>query len=105
MLAGDLAVSVAAPLIDRIAAEAPGVRLRFPRRGPRRPTRRPCARATVDLDIGVVNDPPPDIRTEVLLRERLVPIVRAGHPLTRGRLTLRRFADAVHVSASRPGPG
>ncbi|GAA3300689.1 MULTISPECIES: LysR family transcriptional regulator [Dactylosporangium] len=102
MLAGDLAVSVAAPLIDRIAAEAPGVRLRFLGETPQTDT--PALRSgEVDLDIGVVNDPPPDIRTEVLLRERLVPIVRAGHPLTRGRLTLRRFADAVHVSASRRG--
>ncbi|MFI5906881.1 LysR family transcriptional regulator [Dactylosporangium sp. NPDC051541] len=102
LLASDLAVSVAAPLIGRIAAEAPGVRLRFLGETPQ--TDAPALRSgEVDLDIGVVTDPPPEIRTEVLLRERLVPIVRAGHPLTRGRLTLRRFADAVHVSASRRG--
>jgi DNA-binding transcriptional LysR family regulator len=52
-------------------------------------------------DIGVVQGAPMEVRAEVLGSERLVPLVRAGHPLTRGRLTMRRFASAGHVSASR----
>ncbi|WP_432986160.1 LysR family transcriptional regulator [Dactylosporangium sp. CA-233914] len=102
LLASDIAVSVAAPLVGRIGAEAPGVRLRFLGETPQTETAA-LRSGDVDLDIGVVADPPPEVRVEVLGHERLVPVVRAGHPLTRGRLTLRRFADAVHVSASRRG--
>jgi DNA-binding transcriptional LysR family regulator len=102
MLASDIAVSVAAPLVGRIATEAPGVRLRFLGETPQTDTAA-LRSGDVDLDIGVVSDPPPEVRVETLGRERLVPLVRAGHPLTRGRLTLRRFAGALHVSASRRG--
>jgi DNA-binding transcriptional LysR family regulator len=33
----------------------------------------------------------------------LVAVMRKGHPLSQGRLTARRFAAAIHVSASRRG--
>jgi DNA-binding transcriptional LysR family regulator len=43
---------------------------------------------------------------EELWEERLVGIARRGHPLTRGRVTLQRFAAASHVLVSPRGqPG
>ncbi len=57
----------------------------------------------IDLDIGVLGDIGPDIRIQTLLRDRFVAVMRKGHPLLKGRLTARRFAAGVHVSASRRG--
>src|SRR3954466_4034617 len=57
LLASDLAASVAAPLIARMAAEAPGVRLRFLGESPQTDTAA-LRSGDVDLDIGVVADPP-----------------------------------------------
>jgi DNA-binding transcriptional LysR family regulator len=57
----------------------------------------------IDLDIGVLGDIGPEVRVQTLLRDRFVAVVRAGHPLLKGRLTARRFALAAHVSASRRG--
>jgi DNA-binding transcriptional LysR family regulator len=58
----------------------------------------------VDLILG---GPPPRtgndssvLRTEVLLRDRLVCLVRRGHPLTKAKLTLREYGRAQHISLS-----
>jgi DNA-binding transcriptional LysR family regulator len=41
-----------------------------------------------------------NLRTEFLFREKLVCLVREGHPLGRRRLTLRAYLKAQHVSLS-----
>ncbi len=89
-------------LLARIADEAPGVRLHFLQKpdkdsGPLRDGR-------VDLETGVVEDSlGPEVRSQALFRDRLIGAVRAGHPLSAGRLTLARYASAGHVLVSRSG--
>jgi len=65
-------------------------------------------RGDVELVIGVVGPEAgsPGLQQLQLITERLVCVVREGHPLTRGRLTLARFAAAKHVLiAPRGRPG
>ena len=46
------------------------------------------------------------LHTAELWDERLIGVVRRGHPLTKGRVTLERFASASHALVSpRGGPG
>jgi DNA-binding transcriptional LysR family regulator len=65
-------------------------------------------RVDLDLVLGVVGPEASltGLQTQQLISERLVCVVRDGHPLARGRLTLARFAAAKHVLiAPRGRPG
>ncbi|MGR3889817.1 LysR family transcriptional regulator [Pseudomonas sp. 1152_12] len=89
-------------LLARIAQEAPGVRLRFVNK-----TDNDYAllrEGSVDLAIGVV-DPgaSPEVLTQALFRDRLVGVVRSGHPLSQGEVSAARFAQGQHVYVSRRG--
>jgi DNA-binding transcriptional LysR family regulator len=100
--ADDAIIAVSgAPLLARIATEAPGVTVRFLGEGPG--DSHLLRQGTADLEIGVIVDPAPETRVEPLLTDRFVGLVRRGHPLTRGRLTAERFAAADHLSVSRRG--
>ncbi|MFO0627479.1 MAG: LysR family transcriptional regulator [Polyangiales bacterium] len=89
-------------LITRVQREAPGVQLRFVPKADKDP--RLLREGVVDLETGVV-DPAthPDLRTQALFRDRYLGVVRAGHPLARGRMTAARFARGRHVGFSRTG--
>jgi DNA-binding transcriptional LysR family regulator len=50
-----------------------------------------------DVSISVFGEVPPDFGHLALWQDELVAVVRAGHPLTRGRLTARRFVEFPHV--------
>lgn len=89
-------------LVSRVAAEAPGVRLRFVPK----PDRDSAALrdGSVDLEAGVVAQAlGPELRTQALFRDRFVGVVRKGHALCRGRITAARFAAGRHVAVLRPG--
>jgi DNA-binding transcriptional LysR family regulator len=87
-------------LLARIAAEAPGVRLHFLQKPDKDST--PLREGRVDLETGVVEDRlGPEVRTQALFRDRLVGVVRPGHPLTSGEVTVARFRAARHVVVSR----
>jgi DNA-binding transcriptional LysR family regulator len=97
-------------LITRIAAEAPGVHLRFVQKPDRDGG---LVDDTVDLETGVVRATAgPDLRTQLLFRDRLVGAVRKGHPLSRGKITPARYVAGQHVDVTRhvardgrdPGP-
>src|SRR5512143_3358639 len=62
-------------------------------------------RGEVDLVVGVFSPDEigPDLRSMVLLQDRLVCMVRNGHPLLRKRLTPARFAAAKHALVSPRG--
>lgn len=93
-----------AALLARVARDAPLVRLRFVPR-PRRDAA-PLREAAVDLEIGVVGaGTDPEVRTQLLFRDRFVGVVRPGHPLARGRITGARYAAARHVSVARRASG
>ena len=43
----------------------------------------------------------PDLRAQALFRDRLVGVVRAGHPLGKGKITAARYAAGEHVTVAR----
>lgn len=103
VLADDVAIALGPELLARVRGEAPGVSLRFLGEDPAADGSLQLRDGRVDLDIGVVEDAPPEIVVEPLFTDRMAAVVRAGHPLTEGALTASRYAAAEHVSASRRG--
>jgi DNA-binding transcriptional LysR family regulator len=91
-----------AALLARIAAEAPGVRLRFVPKPDR--DSGPLRDGSVDLETGVIGSTTgPELRAQALFRDRFVAVVRQGHGLASGKLTVRRYAAGRHVAISRRG--
>ncbi|MDO8380564.1 LysR family transcriptional regulator [Phenylobacterium sp.] len=89
-------------LIARVAAEAPGARLRFLAKTDR--DSGPLRDGRVDLETGVVGQAQgPEIRAQALFRDRFIGVVRGGHPLSEGEITPARYAGARHVLVSRRG--
>ncbi|WP_319517408.1 LysR family transcriptional regulator [uncultured Martelella sp.] len=92
----------AAPLLMTVTDVAPRVRLRFIQK----PTKEagPLRDGTIDLEIGVLGDFAPEVRTRLLFRDRFVGVVRNGHPLlSTTTVSPEHYAAARHVVASRMG--
>jgi DNA-binding transcriptional LysR family regulator len=89
-------------LLTRIDKHAPGVRLHFvPKLDKDSSSLRDGA---VDLETGVVGGTTaPEVRTQALFRDRFVGVARKDHPLSRGRVTSKRFAAARHILISHRG--
>ncbi|TDD67457.1 LysR family transcriptional regulator [Actinomadura rubrisoli] len=96
---GTVAV-LAGPLLERVAREAPELTLRFLGEGPR--DTHLLRRDTVDLEIGVI-DEHPETRTEPLLEDRFISVVRPGHPLAGRQVTLDEWAGAIQLVNTRRG--
>ncbi|MFG6487824.1 LysR family transcriptional regulator [Roseateles sp. BYS78W] len=93
-----------AALLARVAAEAPGVRLRFVPKPDR--DNEPLRNGSVDLETGIVGTTTgPELRAQALFRDRFVGAVREGHALSRGRVTAMRYAAGRHVAISRRSTG
>ena len=89
-----------ARLLARLAAEAPGVRMHFLHKLEK--DSGPLREGFVDLETGVVDQAVgPEVRAQALFRDRYVGVVRAGHPLSNGKVTPSRFAQAQHVHVWR----
>ena len=89
-------------LLARVAAEAPGVRLRFVQKADKDSA--PLRDGMVDLETGVVGDTTgPEVRVQALFTDRFVGVVRKGHALARGKVTLERYAAERHIAVSRLG--
>ncbi|MDX8527518.1 LysR family transcriptional regulator [Mesorhizobium sp. MSK_1335] len=89
-------------LIARVLREAPGVQLCFVPKPDK--DSGPMREGTVDLETGVVGGSTgPEVRAQALFRDRFVGVVRAGHPLSDGRITAARFAAGRHILISRRG--
>lgn len=87
-------------LLDRLAAEAPGVRLRFTQKPDKES--RALRDGSIDFETGVIGSAiGPEIRAQALFGDRFVGVVRPGHPLCKGRVTPARYAKARHVYVSR----
>ncbi len=87
-------------LMARLSREAPGVRLRFVPKPDRDPG--PLRDGSVDLETGVVGEATaPEIKAQLLYRDRFVGVVRRGHPLGRGRVTASRYAAGRHILVAR----
>jgi len=57
----------------------------------------------VDLALGVFPDLPPEFRTQALFQERFACVVRRGHPMVKGTLTMKCFLDMKHVLVAPRG--
>lgn len=91
-----------ASLIARVRSEAPGVRLNFIQKPSKDST--PLRDGVVDLETGVVEATlGPEVRTQALFRDRLVGVVRDGHPIDTKKITQNWYAEAEHVVVSRTG--
>ncbi len=89
-------------LIARAGEEAPGVRLRFMQKMDKDSAL--LRDGMVDLETGVVGKTiGPEVRAQGLFRDRFVGVVRMGHPLLQGEITLDRYTAGKHVSVSRKG--
>lgn len=92
-----------APLLDRVS-EAPRIQLRFTQKPHK--DNEPLRDGSVDLETGVVEKSTgPELLAQALFADRLVGVVRAGHPLTQGTITAERYASGRHVSVSRATTG
>lgn len=94
--------NVGPQLVARVREQAPGLRLRFI---PKLHRDSAALRdGTVDLETGVVSaSTSPELRERPLFTDRFVGVVRAGHPLSTVRITVRRYASGLHVGISRRG--
>jgi DNA-binding transcriptional LysR family regulator len=90
-----------ASLVARLRAAAPGVTLRFAPEGDE--DLMPLRDGIVDLDLGMLGDLGPEVRTQTLYEEHFVGLAAATHPLASGPVTLTRLAAACHVAVSRRG--
>jgi DNA-binding transcriptional LysR family regulator len=89
-------------LIARVGGQAPGVRLRFVPKLDKDSTS--LRDGSVDLETGVVGKTTgPEVRAQALFRDRFVGVVRMGHALSEGEITLSRYAAGRHISVSRRG--
>ena len=90
-------------LIARLAEDAPGVRLRFVQKPDKDST--PLRDGSVDLETGVIGAATgPEMRTQMLFRDRFIGVVRQAHPLGSGEVTPSSYAAGGHISISRQGP-
>jgi len=89
-------------LLRRLSREAPGIRLRFIQKTDGSSAM--LREGDADLETGVLSQTTgPELRTQALFGDRLIGVVRRGHPLARGRMTPTRYAAALHVHVSRRG--
>jgi DNA-binding transcriptional LysR family regulator len=89
-------------LLAVVRKEAPGLTLHFVQRVDRDALG--LRDGSVDLETGVVaSTTGPEIRTQALFRDRIVGVVRRGHPLSKGRVTPARYIAAEHVLVARAG--
>lgn len=88
-----------APLMAAVTRAAPRVRLRFVPKPDK--TADPLRDGGVDLEIGTLGLSAPEVRTQLLFRDRFVGAVRVGHTLLSSPVTPELYAACGHVVASR----
>jgi DNA-binding transcriptional LysR family regulator len=89
-------------LLAQAARQAPGVTLRFVQKMDRDSTA--LRDGVCDLETGVVaRTTGPEIRTQALFPDRFVGVVRKGHQLATGKVTMARYAAARHILVTRHG--
>lgn len=89
-------------LLAIVAAEAPRVRVFFLQKTDKDSA--PLRDGRIDLETGVIEETTgPEVRSQALFRDRLVGVVREGHPLSRAVVTAAAYLEASHVVVSRSG--
>jgi DNA-binding transcriptional LysR family regulator len=88
----------------RLRASAPGLRLRVVPNAVDDAAR--LRAGETDLAVGIYGELPPELKTRPIITDRLVCVVREGHPSVKRRLSLARFVELEHVQiAPRGRPG
>lgn len=92
----------AARLVARVDVDAPGVRLQIV---PRADNSMEALRSgEIDLDLGALDAPAPEIHSQSLLNTVFVMVVGKDHPLAnQSEIDVAQFVSWPHVSASRRG--
>ena len=91
-----------AMLIAAVAAQAPGIRLRFAPKPEK--SAHYLREGLVDIEIGVLGDSGPEIRVQALFRDRFVGVVSSRHPLaSQPEVTLQDYVSWQHIASSRRG--
>jgi DNA-binding transcriptional LysR family regulator len=89
-------------LLAILSVQAPGVRLHFLQKPDK--DSMPLREGRVDLETGVIEgDTSPELRSQALFEDRLIALVRRGHPLSKAGMTEQAYLDASHVLVSRTG--
>lgn len=87
-------------LVRCVMKDAPGVCLRFVARHTRDASA--LRDGSVDLETGVIDaTTSPELRQLPLFKDRIVGVVRRGHPLRKARVTASIYAAGSHVGVSR----
>lgn len=104
LLMADLEAAALAPrLLARIAVEAPLLDLDI--LPPGGALLGGLEGDVADAVVGVIDEAPAGIRRRALYRDRLVTMMRSGHPAARGKLTLEKFLALDHLVVSVTGVG
>lgn len=86
-------------LIARVSEQAPGVRLCFVDKADKDSTA--LREGSVDLETAVVDERTrPELRTQALFRDRLIGVVRHGHPLSQIEVSAADYAKGAHIGVS-----
>ncbi len=93
----------AAALVAAVRDAAPRVRLRFAPKPDKGAT--PLREGAADVEIGAEGAVAPELRRQLLFRDRFVGVVRCNHPLFDRPMTPERYVEPGHVVASRRGSG
>lgn len=96
-----LQVVVLPPLIERLASEAPGIDVLI----------QPSARQMLsgleagdfDCALAPISVPKDGVHSAPLFEDHFVSLVRKGHPILRGRMSVERFAAAQHAFTAPAG--
>ncbi|UIJ71121.1 LysR family transcriptional regulator [Aurantimonas sp. HBX-1] len=95
-------VALFAPaIIAAVTDAAPRVRLHFAPKPDKDAA--PLRAGTIDLEIGTAGASAPEVRSQLLFRDRFVGAVRSEHPLLKEPVTLERYIAYGHVVTSRRG--
>jgi DNA-binding transcriptional LysR family regulator len=99
-MADQMAFLLLPPLFERLAREAPGVRIEV------RPGPLIAMSDDVDLAVGVFRDHPATVRDEALFEEQFACVVRRGSAAARGPFDLKRYLALPHLLIAPRGlPG
>jgi DNA-binding transcriptional LysR family regulator len=89
-------------LIARVSEQAPGVRLCFVDKADKDSTA--LREGSVDLETAVVDERTrPELRTQALFQDRLIGVVRQGHPLGQIEVSAADYARGAHIGVSLHG--
>jgi DNA-binding transcriptional LysR family regulator len=91
----------AATLVSSITDAAPHVRVRFAPKPDKDAA--PLREGRIDIEIGTVGASAPEVRSQLIFRDRFIGAVRLRHPVLDGPMTPQRYAAWGHVVTSRRG--